>query len=72
VISIEQDLFDIEGRNMGPKYNFFLIGTLILFLFLISNHAGAQTAPDPKVIEGAKKDGQLVFYTTMTLDQSIR
>jgi hypothetical protein len=70
VISIEQDLFDIEGRNMGPKCSLFLVGTLILFLSLISNHVGAQTAPDPKVIEGAKKEGQMVFYTTMTLDQS--
>ena len=27
-------------------------------------------AQDAKVIEGAKKEGQLVYYTTMTLDQS--
>jgi iron(III) transport system substrate-binding protein len=32
--------------------------------------AGAQSAVDPKIIEGAKKEGQLVYYTTMTLDQS--
>jgi iron(III) transport system substrate-binding protein len=32
--------------------------------------AAAQSAPDPKLVEGAKKEGQLVYYTTMTLDQS--
>jgi iron(III) transport system substrate-binding protein len=30
----------------------------------------SQSTPDPKIIEGAKKEGQLVYYTTMTLDQS--
>jgi len=30
----------------------------------------AQGSPDAKLIEGAKKEGQLVYYTTMTLDQS--
>src|ERR671923_1626166 len=30
----------------------------------------AQSSPDPKVIEAAKKEGEVVYYTTMTLDQS--
>jgi iron(III) transport system substrate-binding protein len=29
-----------------------------------------QSNPDPKLVEGAKKEGQMIFYTTMTLDQS--
>jgi hypothetical protein len=29
-----------------------------------------QSNPDPKLVEGAKKQGQMIFYTTMTLDQS--
>ena len=45
------------------------VGTLFLFLSLLLDQARAQT-PDPKLIEGAKKEGQMVFYTTMTLDQS--
>jgi hypothetical protein len=32
--------------------------------------SGIGASPDPKLIEGAKKEGQMVFYTTMTLDQS--
>ncbi|MEK7230107.1 MAG: extracellular solute-binding protein [Candidatus Binatota bacterium] len=32
--------------------------------------AWSQSAPDPKTIEGAKKEGEIVWYTTMTLDQS--
>src|SRR4029434_7171363 len=55
---------------MAPKCIVFLLGTLILCLSLSSNYADAQSAPDPKLIEGAKKEGQIVFYTTMTLDQS--
>lgn len=30
----------------------------------------SQGAPNPKTIEGAKKEGELIWYTTMTLDQS--
>ena len=32
--------------------------------------ANAQANPDPRLIEGAKKEGEVIFYTTMTLDQS--
>ena len=32
--------------------------------------AWAQANPDPKLIEGAKKEGEVIWYTTMTLDQS--
>jgi hypothetical protein len=30
----------------------------------------SQSNADPKVIAAAKKEGELVSYTTMTLDQS--
>jgi hypothetical protein len=43
------------------------LGTFLLCL--VCERAFAQN-PDPKIIEGAKKEGQMVFYTTMTLDQS--
>lgn len=43
------------------------LGTFLLCL--VCERALAQN-PDPKLIEGAKKEGQMVFYTTMTLDQS--
>ena len=45
------------------------ISILFLFFSLTFELASAQN-PDPKIIEGAKKEGQMVFYTTMTLDQS--
>lgn len=32
--------------------------------------ARAQASADPKVIEAAKKEGEVIWYTTMTLDQS--
>ncbi len=32
--------------------------------------ASSQANPDPRLIEGAKKEGEVIFYTTMTLDQS--
>lgn len=54
---------------MASKRSLPALGTLIFFLSVVINHASAQN-PDPKVIEGAKKEGQMVFYTTMTLDQS--
>ena len=39
-------------------------------LLLLPVTSWSQSSPDPKLIEGAKKEGQLVYYTTMTLDQS--
>ena len=43
---------------------------LILGIALLPVISWSQIGPDPKLIEGAKKEGQLVYYTTMTLDQS--
>jgi hypothetical protein len=50
-------------RPTGSAWLLAFLGGLFLPGF-----AAAQ-ARDPKIIEGAKK-GQLVYYTTMTLDQS--
>jgi iron(III) transport system substrate-binding protein len=44
-----------------------------LFVFgvmLVPGVAWSQSSPDSKLIEAAKKEGELVYYTTMTLDQS--
>src|SRR5919197_3896131 len=43
---------------------------LSLAMLLIPTPGWSQGTPYPKLIEGAKKEGQLVYYTTMTLDQS--
>ena len=45
---------------------------IILFfgLFLAPAVSWLRGSAKPKLIEGAKKEGQLVYYTTMTLDQS--
>jgi iron(III) transport system substrate-binding protein len=45
--------------------------TLFVFsILLMPSVVWSQGKPDPKLIEGGKKEGQLVYYTTMTLDQS--
>src|SRR3954467_706116 len=31
---------------------------------------GAQESPNPKIIEAARKEGQIIWYTTMSSDQS--
>ena len=51
----------LSGRRFGLS----LILTLILPLA-----AWAQGSPNPKTLEAAKKEGEMVYYTTMTLDQS--
>jgi iron(III) transport system substrate-binding protein len=43
--------------------------TCLLFLALSVSPAHAQDASDPKV-QGARKEGEIVWYTTMSLDQS--
>src|SRR3990172_3441476 len=40
------------------------------FLFFLSQPSQAQKSPDPKLLEGAKKEGEIVWYTSMALDQS--
>ncbi|HEX2225797.1 MAG TPA: hypothetical protein VHM64_01570 [Candidatus Binatia bacterium] len=54
---------------MPLKRSLQVLDAFIFFLLIMVTHARAQN-PDPKVLEAAKKEGQMVFYTTMTLDQS--
>jgi iron(III) transport system substrate-binding protein len=46
------------------------IGSFFIAFLLFPALSWPQSNPDPKLIEGAKKEGGLVYYTTMTLDQS--
>jgi len=47
------------------------LAAVVVFITLLMPAFGwSQSAPNPKIIEGAKKEGQLVYYTTMTLEQS--
>src|SRR5437667_7406445 len=46
---------------------------LLVFALVIGLSARAvqaQENPDPKVVQGARKEGEIVWYTTMSLDQS--
>lgn len=47
-----------------------VFGAVVLVISLLSSLSWSQTAPSQKIIEGAKKEGELIWYTTMTLDQS--
>ena len=47
-----------------------LIFSAAMILFFGTRYAHSQNNPDPKLVEGAKKEGEMIFYTTMTLDQS--
>src|ERR1051325_5404480 len=38
---------------------------LLLLLLVMGLTRGAVAAPDPKIIEAAKKEGQLVWYNTL-------
>ncbi len=40
------------------------------FFFLLSASSSSQTSTDPKIVEAAKKEGEVVWYTSMALDQS--
>jgi iron(III) transport system substrate-binding protein len=48
-----------------------LITLLVLgFVVFLSHSAQAQKRPDPKLLEGAKNEGEIVWFTSMPLDQS--
>ena len=48
----------------------FAVSLIAMSLGLTPIAGWPQGSPDPKLIEGAKKEGEVVWYTTMTLDQS--
>jgi iron(III) transport system substrate-binding protein len=47
-----------------------VLGLFLAALVSLASLSWSQTVLNPKVIEGAKKEGQVVWYSTMTLDQS--
>ena len=47
-----------------------LLGAFFLITLAAPLAAWAQGSPNQKLVEAAKKEGELVYYTTMTLDQS--
>jgi len=49
---------------------FYGICTTLMLLLMAPLIAMAQGSPDQKIIDAAKKEGELIYYTTMTLDQS--
>ena len=55
---------------MTGRFFVALFAAFSLFNILGFQRAQGQLNPDPKIVEGAKKEGQMIFYTTMTLDQS--
>jgi iron(III) transport system substrate-binding protein len=42
----------------------------IIFVLSLPAVVWSQSGPNQKLVEAAKKEGELVYYTTMTLDQS--
>ena len=46
------------------------VSLFLLGMWLAPATSWSQSSADSKLIESAKKEGQLVYYTTMTLDQS--
>lgn len=55
---------------MRPVMRIFTLFFLVAEVLIEPSFSLAQGGPDPKLIEGAKKEGEVVWYTTMTLDQS--
>jgi iron(III) transport system substrate-binding protein len=55
---------------MSTRFFVALVTAFILFPMLAFHRVEGQINPDPKLVEGAKKEGEMIFYTTMTLDQS--
>jgi ABC-type glycerol-3-phosphate transport system substrate-binding protein len=47
-----------------------VIGVVAVLTFLLPPPSRSQNNPDPKLIEAANKEGALMHYTTMTLEQS--
>lgn len=59
-----------EEPSMTLRTQFSLATAVVLAALWIPAIGRSQSNPDPKLVESAKKEGQFVYYTTMTLDQS--
>src|ERR1044072_9323907 len=59
-----------EGIAMIHWARFYGICATLMLLLVAPLIATAQGSPDQKIIDAAKKEGELIYYTTMTLDQS--
>ena len=55
---------------MNYWVRFYGLCTPLMVLLMAPVVAVAQGSPDQKIVDAAKKEGELVYYTTMTLDQS--
>lgn len=55
---------------MKFQQNRWRLGWWVLLGLVFPAALWAQTNPNPKLVEAAKKEGEVVYYTTMTLDQS--
>jgi ABC-type thiamine transport system substrate-binding protein len=58
------------GMEMIYWVRFYGLCTTLIVLLMAPLVAVAQGSPDQKIVDAAKKEGELVYYTTMTLDQS--
>jgi hypothetical protein len=47
-----------------------IVKASLVLALVIPTSAWAQSSPNAKLIEAAKKEGEVIYYTTMTLDQS--
>lgn len=47
-----------------------IIGAAFILTLTVPSVGRAQATPAQKLVEAAKKEGELVYYTTMILDQS--
>jgi ABC-type Fe3+ transport system substrate-binding protein len=56
---------EISMKRIGHRL---LLAWCAVVSFAIS--AGAQEGPDPKIVQAARKEGEVVWYTTMSSDQS--
>jgi ABC-type thiamine transport system substrate-binding protein len=72
VLSIPVFRKSSEGEKYQMKFQQprWHLGWWLLLVLAIPAGVSAQTNPNTQLVEAAKKEGEVVYYTTMTLDQS--
>ena len=59
-----------KTRNKLKKIFWSPISIIVYVLGLSISPTHAQLSPDPKLVDAARKEGEIVWYTTMSADQS--